>query len=106
MSHVNSPDDIPNVYPPIFDPSQRNEIQNYLSTEGYVAVQVTTEAEARARYAEFWTFLESLGSGISRNNPATWDRSSSWPQQDHGILFGYGVGQADFVWKTRTERCD
>lgn len=100
---MNSPNDIPNVYPPIFEPSQKDEIQDYLTTEGYVAVQVTTEEEAQARYSEFWTFLEALGSGISRNDASTWDRASTWPQQDHGILFGYGVGQADFAWRVRVE---
>ncbi|KAG0044139.1 hypothetical protein BGZ83_010634 [Gryganskiella cystojenkinii] len=103
MSHVNSPNDIPNVYPPIFEPSQTDEIQDYLRTEGYVAVQVTTEEEARARYSEFWAFLEALGSGISRYDTSTWDKASTWPQQDHGILFGYGVGQADFAWRIRVE---
>ncbi|KAG0196617.1 hypothetical protein BGX28_009918 [Mortierella sp. GBA30] len=79
------------------------EIQDYLTTEGYVVVQVTTAEEARARYTEFWTFLENLGSGVSRSDPSTWDKVKTWPEQDHGILFGYGVGQADFVWKARME---
>ncbi|KAF9087143.1 hypothetical protein BGX27_002987 [Mortierella sp. AM989] len=104
MAYVNGPNEIPNLYPPIFDPlTQSEEIQNYLTKEGYVAVQVTTAQEAQARYSEFWTFLESLDSGISRSDPSTWDKRSTWPQQDHGILFGYGVGQADFCWKARIE---
>ncbi|GJJ72854.1 hypothetical protein EMPS_05212 [Entomortierella parvispora] len=103
MSFVNNPNDIPNVYPPVFDPSQTDEIQDYLKAEGYVAVQVTSAAEAQARYSEFWTFLENLGSGISRNDPSTWNLASTWPQQMHGIVFGFGVGQAEFAWKARIE---
>ncbi|KAG9320392.1 hypothetical protein KVV02_005210 [Mortierella alpina] len=103
MAYVDSPNDIPNLYPPIFHPeTHAQEIQEYLATEGYVVVQVTTADEAQARYSEFWTFLENLGSGISRSDPSTWDKASTWPEQTHGILFGYGVGQADFAWKVRT----
>ncbi|KAF9943549.1 hypothetical protein BGZ72_003814, partial [Mortierella alpina] len=67
MAYVDSPNDIPNLYPPIFHPEiHAQEIQEYLAAEGYVVVQVTTADEAQARYSEFWTFLENLGSGISR----------------------------------------
>ena len=103
MAYVDSPDDIPNLYPPVFNPSQTDEIQDYLKAEGYAVVQVTSEAEAQARYSEFWTFLEDLGSGISRNITSTWDIGSTWPRQMHGIVFGYGVGQAEFAWRARIE---
>ncbi|KAF9437597.1 hypothetical protein BGZ76_000121 [Entomortierella beljakovae] len=104
MATVNSPNDIPNLYPPIFDPqTQSEEIQQYLSKEGYVAVQVTSPQEAQARYSEFWTFLENLQTGISRHDPSTWDRHATWPEQQHGIIFGYGVGQSEFAWKARKE---
>ncbi|KAF9347847.1 hypothetical protein BGX26_000705 [Mortierella sp. AD094] len=104
MAYVENPNDIPNLYPPIFDPlTQSEEIQNYLTKEGYVAVQVTSAQVAQERYSEFWTFLESLGSGISRSDPSTWDKGTTWPDQDHGIIFGYGVGQANFAWKARIE---
>ncbi|KAF9202554.1 hypothetical protein BGZ49_007303 [Haplosporangium sp. Z 27] len=104
MPTVESPNDIPNLYPPIFDPqTQSQEIQEYLRTEGFVAVQVTSAKEAQARYSEFWSFLENLDSGISRHDPSTWDKHNSWPEQRHGIIFGLGVGHADFAWKARIE---
>ncbi|KAF9158274.1 hypothetical protein BGX21_011570 [Mortierella sp. AD011] len=104
MAFVESPNDIPNLYPPIFDPqTQSEEIQNYLTKEGYVVVQVTSAQAAQERYSEFWTFLESLDSGISRSDSSTWDKHTTWPDQTHGIIFGYGVGQAKFAWNARIE---
>ncbi|KAF9419123.1 hypothetical protein BGZ76_004291 [Entomortierella beljakovae] len=102
MTFVYSPNNIPNVYPPLFDPeTQGNEIRDYLRNEGYVVVQVTSAQEAQTIYQQFWDYLESLGTNISRNDPSSWDKDRTWPYQRHGMITSYGIGQAEFTWKAR-----
>ena len=53
-------------------------------------------AELRSRLRQV---VEGAGSGIDRNNAATWTRGA-WPVNLHGI-FQYAVGHEQLVWDVR-----
>lgn len=88
--------------PTILDPTLGDEIREHLVEHGYALVKAMEPDEARAIYSEFWDWLEALGTGIKRDAPSTWDSETSWPDQVHGIVKSYGIGQAAFMWKCRT----
>ncbi|RUS15426.1 hypothetical protein BC937DRAFT_92462 [Endogone sp. FLAS-F59071] len=88
--------------PTILDPTLGDEIRAHLIEHGYALVKAMEPSEARAIYSEFWDWLEALGTGIKRDAPSTWDSETAWPDQVHGIVQSYGIGQAAFMWKCRT----
>ena len=45
-------------------------------------------------------WLESLGTGISRHDPATWT-PPQWPPSYRGIINTLEVAHQDFVWRMR-----
>ncbi len=47
-----------------------------------------------------WDWLESLGTGLDRNDPSTWT-AEKWPQNSRGIISCYNIGHAPFLWKLR-----
>jgi hypothetical protein len=48
-----------------------------------------------------WAWLESLGTGISRHDPATWT-PPQWPPSYRGIINTLEVAHQDFVWRVRS----
>ncbi|KAJ3048211.1 hypothetical protein HK097_010771 [Rhizophlyctis rosea] len=89
--------------PPILSPDDTEGLKKSLAENGYAVVKVMEEETATQRFHEFWDWLEGLGSGIDRTKPETWDKKENWPDSIFGMLNSYGIGQADFVWKCRTE---
>lgn len=51
-----------------------------------------------------WDWLEGLGTGISRGDPATW-RSPHWPPAFKGIINCLEVSHQAFVWRVRGNPC-
>lgn len=73
---------------------------DHINEHGYATVNALTPDEAAARAADFWEWLEGLGTGIDRTDPTTWG-PTQWPHNSHGVIQTYGVGQAAFMWKIR-----
>ncbi|KAJ3028679.1 hypothetical protein HDV00_010099 [Rhizophlyctis rosea] len=89
--------------PPSLAPDDVEGLRTSLAEKGYAVMKVMDEETATQRFHEFWDWLERLGSGIDRTRPETWDKKQNWPDSIFGMLNSYGIGQADFVWKCRTE---
>ena len=53
----------------------------------------------------FFDYVESLGSGVDRNDVNTWG-DDRWPPAagDAGILPWFGIGQSPFLWYVRTRK--
>src|SRR5271170_7531037 len=72
-----------------------------LRTKGYQVIpNILTPSETASSVASIWNWLESLGTGIERNNSSTWTRES-WPLVDHGIIVYPPLYHAPFVWDLR-----
>ena len=72
-----------------------------LTTQGWAVVPgVLSTAECSEYVNGAWSWLESLGTGIDRDDPATWgvDR---WPASFRGIINTLEVSHQDFVWRVR-----
>lgn len=75
----------------------------YLEEHGYLVVADALSArEAETALDKTWDYLEGLGTGIDRRDPATWD-DDRWPTAVHGgILPGHGIGHCDAQWFIRS----
>ena len=62
-----------------------------IATQGYTIVDVVSPKEAEWLAARTWDDLESLGTGIDRNDPSTWT-NDKWPQTTHGLLQNQQMG--------------
>jgi hypothetical protein len=74
----------------------------YLDEHGYVVIAGALNNEECARaLALTWDYLEQLGTGIDRDDVATWD-DDRWPTAVHGgILPGHGIGHSAAQWFIR-----
>ena len=67
---------------------------NFLKEYGYVVIKALSETEAAHAVDLTWEYLESLGTGIKRNDYKTWNKDQ-WPTAVHGaILPGHGIGHS------------
>ena len=64
---------------------------------------ILTDDECRAAVNGTWDFLESLGTGVLRNEPNSW-KDSSWPLMTRGILHYLSVGHMQPLWDVRQNR--
>ncbi len=71
-----------------------------LLTQGWAIMRICHEQDAKDLAAGQWTDLESLGTGINRNDPKTWT-NEQWPQTTHGLLQNQGVGLWEGVCQAR-----
>ena len=72
-----------------------------LKTQGYALVPLLGRDECPAYIDQMWSWIESLGTGVSRRDETTWGKQ--WPGHLHGIFKCHGVGQAPFLWRLRTD---
>jgi Phytanoyl-CoA dioxygenase (PhyH) len=74
----------------------------YLREHGYVVIAKALDDAQAARALELtWDYLEALGTGIERADPATWG-DERWPTAAHGgILPGHGIGHSAAQWFIR-----
>ncbi len=84
-------------------PSGSPESVAYLHEHGFVVVAGALQTDERAKaLALTWDYLESLGTGIDRNDWTTWD-DDRWPTSVHGgILPGIGIGHSAAQWFIRS----
>ena len=61
---------------------------------------VLTPAECEQYQEGVWRWLEGLGVGLDRHDPATW-HSEAWPPSFKGIINTLEVAHQDFVWRVR-----
>ena len=73
-----------------------------LDTEGYVVIpDILSEDEVEHARSLTWDWLESLGSGISRSDPDTW-QDENWPGDlKSGIMTTCGATQQAAAWFVR-----
>jgi len=77
--------------------------QQHLREHGWAVIPNVIGPDGVESYASrFWDWIESFGSGIDRNDRATWT-SSNWPPSIRGLIQHYKIGHARFVWDLRTE---
>ena len=60
-------------------------------------------AECDQYVASLWDWLEGLGTGIQRNDPASWT-PDRWPPTYRGILNTLEVAHQAFVWRVRKQK--
>lgn len=61
---------------------------------------MTSREECEEYKRGVWDWLEGLGTGISRNDPATWI-APHWVPNYKGIINSLEVAHQDFVWRVR-----
>lgn len=73
---------------------------DHLHRYGYQIIDtpVLTQAECEARIGELWDWLESLQSGITREDP----NQGVWPNNIHGIVNQPSAAHTLPVWKIRS----
>ena len=82
--------------------SGSEESINYLDEYGYVVIKnALSSEEAQKTIDLLWDYLEELGTGIDRKDPATWG-NDNWPTCAHGgIMPSYGIGHSKAQWFVR-----
>ncbi|MCJ1368722.1 hypothetical protein MMC16_007867, partial [Acarospora aff. strigata] len=72
-----------------------------LETQGWAVVpDVLTPLECEEYVNGAWEWLESLETGIQRDDPTTWT-DDRWPSSFRGIINTLEVSHQDFVWRVR-----
>jgi ectoine hydroxylase-related dioxygenase (phytanoyl-CoA dioxygenase family) len=75
----------------------------HFQKEGYSVIpDVLTEEKNKSYVSRYWDWLESLGTGIKRNDKKTWI-GKNWPMSDRGILCYPSPAHTQFVWDLRSE---
>ena len=63
---------------------------------------ILSPAEVDETISKQWDFMEALGTGVDRNDPATWDHEQWYPGgPGSGIMGNFGVGQNSAMWHVR-----
>jgi ectoine hydroxylase-related dioxygenase (phytanoyl-CoA dioxygenase family) len=86
------------------DFEETDKWHNYLQENGYVVIKnVLLPEKVKEVRGKVWDFLESLGTGIKRDDKSTW-ANQNWPNTfSNGIISQYGVGQSEASWTVRVE---
>lgn len=72
-----------------------------LETQGWAVISdVLTPRECEEYVSRVWEWLESLETGIRRDDPKTWGEDR-WPSSFRGIINTLEVSHQDFVWRVR-----
>lgn len=72
-----------------------------LKTQGWAVVpDVLSPLECQEYVDGVWTWLESLETGVRRNDCTTWG-DDRWPSSFRGIINTLEVSHQDFVWRVR-----
>ena len=86
---------------PRWDP-QDPKMSDYMDENGFAVVaNALSGEETNTAIGLIWDYLEELGTGINRDNVATWD-DDRWPTAVHGgILPSHGIGHSKAQWYIR-----
>lgn len=87
---------------PRFEPGSEESVA-YLRENGYALIRNVLTAEESAHAVDLlWNYLEGLGTGVARGDPATWG-DDRWPINVHGgIIPANGIGQSAPQWYVRS----
>ncbi len=79
------------------------ESVDHLESEGFVVIaNALTPSEAEHALDLTWDYLRELGTGVDRNDAATWG-NDRWPINVHGgIIPSQGIGQSAPQWFIRS----
>jgi hypothetical protein len=90
------------VHVPRFAPGSQ-ESADYFKDHGYVVIAgALQQAEVAKALDLTWNYLENLGTGIDRRDPATWI-NERWPTTTHGgIIPTHGIGHSEAQWYIRS----
>jgi hypothetical protein len=90
----------PEAYcPPKFE-SDDPKLVEYFETNGFVVIKnAASPEEIQKGINLWWDLVEAQQPLIKRNDPSTWE---TWiASSSNGIMFGYGIGQSEFLWFVR-----
>ena len=78
------------------------ESMAHLDSQGFVVIAGALSPDETAQALDLtWDYLEALGTGIDRHDPATWD-DDRWPVAVHGgIIPSQGIGHSAAQWFIR-----
>ncbi|KAJ3344306.1 hypothetical protein HDU93_000096 [Gonapodya sp. JEL0774] len=72
-----------------------------LERDGFAGVKVFDEDDdLKNLRGGFWDWLENFDERIRRDQPETW-KKEVWPKNFYGIIHGFGIAQAQFLWDIR-----
>lgn len=76
---------------------------DHLDSEGFVVIAGALSADETSTALDLtWDYLEGLGTGIDRSDPATWG-DDRWPVAVHGgIIPSQGIGHSAAQWFIRS----
>eukprot|EP01132_Coremiostelium_polycephalum_P007918 gene7918-9744_t len=78
------------------------EWRKQLFLKGWAVVKNVVSKERAEHYrSEFWTWIESFKTGISRNDKNSW--SENWPHSLQGIIHDFSFAHNQFLWDIRSE---
>lgn len=78
-------------------------ISKELKENGYAVVEnVLSRDEIEQARDLFWEWLDSLGTGIIRDDSSTW-KNDNWPGDIRGFLGTNRISQSKFVWHLRSK---
>lgn len=99
-----SADAVEYIYPQRFDAHSPAALQHLLD-HGYAVIRgVLSDDEVVTALDLTWRYLEGLGTGIQRDDPATWS-DDRWPITVAGaIIPGLGIGQSEAQWFVRSRQ--
>ena len=77
--------------------------RKHLEEVGYVVLRdVLSAGDVKKAKLEYFNWLESLNSGIQRDDVSTW-KTADWPGlKDWGFLPNHGGGQTEAAWFIRS----
>jgi hypothetical protein len=83
----------------------RNKILNGLKKDGFIVIpNVLSTDEILKTESLFWDKLESLNSGINRNDNTTWT-NDNWPGNLRvGFMGNHGLSQSKAAWYVRSNK--
>ena len=91
--------------PPRFDlAAEPAAAMAYLDAHGYCVIGAAAPPPALGRLQTLlWDELESLGRGLDRRDPGTWQNFPDMPfaQSTVGLFVGDGLGQSQLMWSAR-----
>lgn len=90
------------VHVPRFAPGSKDSV-DFFRENGYVVIaEALNQAEVAKALDLTWKYLETLGTGIDRNDPSTWT-NERWPTCAHGgIIPSNGIGHSEAQWFIRS----
>lgn len=79
-------------------------VLDYLNENGFAVVgDVLSQGETTTALGKIWDFMEGMGTGIDRDDPATWS-NEHWMENSNpgsGLMSQHGLGHSEALWYVR-----